>query len=243
MAGASSNGYSTVKDLRLIDCHEAPSGDFFESLLAQVKALKRFVFVSNDLSVFEGLEVHVHPSMRGIARGLILHMASVKELVLSPSDGTYGTLLLREWFFDHCFTNLRSVALPKCLLVQDMTRRSQCLLPSTVEEVQIQFTMSAEHYEESDQAAIAQQKDTVEVEWLAKAKLVSLPQLKRVIWWYQTCELDGSRMGVGVKGNPFYDSLDQLRRLREQFSDVEVNFQWVFVPLFNDTPFGRRLDE
>lgn len=181
----------------------APSGDFLDYLLANVEVLKCFVFVTNVSSVYKGLKERRRSSMGGIARGLIRHMACVETPVLSPSDGTYGALLLHEWFFGRCFTNLRSVALPNCLLVQDIARRSQCLLPSTLREVQIQFTISVEYYEKSDQANIAREEDIATVEWLVEANLVSLQQLNRVILWYQPCELDGPEMYLKWKGIPF----------------------------------------
>jgi hypothetical protein len=236
-------GMCSVEDLRLTDFHIATFDECFEILLANIRVLTRFVTVSNVSPVFEGLAEDRRPSIHGISRGLIRHMASVEELVLSPSDGTYGGCLLSERYFDHCFTNLRSVAVPKCLLLQDIARRPPCLLPSTVEEVQIQFTMSAEVPEGSDQTDSTREEDVAAVEWMAKAKLVSLPELKRVIWWCQPCELNGPETCVGVEGSPFDGFLPELRRLGARFDDVQVSFEWVFARFFKETPFGRRLYE
>lgn len=236
-------GLCSVEDLRLTDFHIVTLDKCFEILLANIRVLTRFVFVSNFSPVFEGLAEHGRASIHGIPHGLIRHTASVEELVLSPSDGTYGGCLLSERYFDHCFTNLRSVAVPICLLLQDIARRPPCLLPSTVEEVQIQFTMSAESPEESDQTDSTRDEEVAAVEWMAKAKLVSLPELKRVIWWYQPCELNGPETCVGVEGNPFDGFLPELRRLGARFDDVQVSFEWVFARFFKETPFGRRLNE
>jgi len=242
MSGYPSSGRSAMEDLRFVDFHDARDGANLECLLRNVEALKRFVFVSNSSTVFEGLEEHRRPSIRGIAHGLVRHMAHVEDLVLSPRDGTYGTFLLREWYFDHCFTNLRSVALPKCLLDQDIARRSQCLLPDTLEELQIQLTMSVESCKGSGQANAAGDDNVTAVEWLAIAKIVSLPRLKRVVSWYQPCELDSPEMCVEAVGDPFQGCLPELRRLHRKFRDVQVKFEWVFVRLFKDTPFGERLN-
>lgn len=231
-----------MEDLRFVDCHDDRSGVCLQSLLIEVNALKRFVFVTNHSSIFEGLEEHRRPSARGMARGLIRHMAHLEDLVISPSDGTYGGDLSREWFFEHCFRNLRRVAIPHCLFEQDIARRCQYLLPRTLEELQIQFhisfrgTIRLEHFD------VAEESSAAAVKWLTKAKLSSLPQLRRVFWWFQPHEQDKQVLSVGTKVDAYCGSLSELQRRFWQLGDTEVEFEWVSSQLFDKTPLGKRLN-
>lgn len=225
---------SPLEDLRFIDCEDERSGHNFEGIIAYTEALKRFVFVTYKYICSES-------PLGGIAKGLIRHMAHLEEIVISPSDGTHGGYLNREWYFNHCFTNLRRVALPKCLLTQDIGRRSQCLLPRRVEEVQIQFTLSTEDCAKLEPNDSARKSSVAAVEWLLKAKSENLTQLKRVIWWYQPTGLEAPKFCTITNWNNCYGSLPELQRLSRQFADAGVRFEWTLVGLFRCTPFGRRL--
>ena len=74
---------------------------------------------------------------------------------------------------------------------------------------------------------------------LAKEKLGKrLPNLKRVIWWYQPYQQHHG----DTSGNPLFGSLLTLQQLRKTYLQVGIELEWCSTRFFVDTPFGRQLE-
>ena len=235
---------SPIEEFRLVNYLGCPNGFTIERLLTNIESLKRFVFITDHASIGRRSEDR-HLSAKGIHAGMVHHTDTLEMLVLFAWDETCnGSFSLRKLFCykDKSFTNLRSLAVPQCVIVSEFARKPKFLFSPTLEEIQVQFFVNVGDFRGIDQNDETLGERVRLMTRLASTKKANtLPHLNRVIWWYQPFQMHQGN-GTGTCGHsPPFGSGPALQRLKTVFEEVNVKFEWISTELFVETPFGRRL--
>ncbi|MCJ1456539.1 hypothetical protein MMC28_006900 [Mycoblastus sanguinarius] len=226
---------SLIQDLRLIDCSPQKLG-ILPTILLSIKALKRFVLEMNcpwevtqrspGWQEYVGWNQNVNAE--DFAAAMELHSESLEELVIAFSDGaTFKRTSIIETL--PTFSGLTRLAVPERFLVLLEGITFHDLLPTQLEELQLQYPMGPTTGDEL--AKIPSQIDRLQI--LAGSKSAYLPKLKYLCAWFQHWRYSGPG------ASDWY--LHDLQMLATTFDDAEVNFEWLWAPDFKETPFGKRL--
>ena len=168
---------SPVTTLRLTDCSDIDFG-IIPDILLSLKKLEHFTFVAQ-CSVYMNHEHEPGVSSATIAWALEPHANTLTELIIAGDNA--ASFLKRPSFFTLAhYHGLKRLAIPEPFFLCNSHYAIQDLLPSQLEDLQLQIPVSFAHpfisNSDIDMPAIRQ---------LSQAKLESLPQLKSLILWNQ----------------------------------------------------------
>lgn len=249
-------GSSSVVDLRFLNCLVSKSDSVLASLLRSTKYLERFVVEFWSSTYIRSLR-DTYAGVFEVA--LSEHQETIKELAIATSGG----LAKIRWSlgpFTH-WSGLKRLAVPSDIILGNSprTRKLHEILPPLLEELQVEHstahlkqTMPQMSFQASPiyqptrwprvyDIAIdtARAEDVADMRLLAANKEICVPNLKLVIWWYQTPMTPSE----DYFDYPIDRTLAGLRLTSLAFEKVGVEFKCVTESLFKDTPFGKRLCE
>lgn len=236
-------GTSRLEEIRFIDCYPSTMG-ILPGLLRSIKRLKCFVLETNclwqvRLAVLKSQGISDHQiSPSALEQALHLHRKTLEELFVAFSDG--ASFLSDSAPHDlKNYTRLRRLAIPEPFLLPASDSASfHQLLPDQLEELQIQYPMGfTEKHPDRDLPSL--QFRIPRMEALVKYRVDHLPNLNRVVWWYQQCQ--SCTVGEDSEG-PIYDPVVELRSLCVSFKELGVKFEWISKPYFGSTPLAKPLD-
>lgn len=254
-------GSSAITDLRFIDWDPGKVG-ILSSVLPSIQHLTHFVLEAN--GYWQGGSAH---GLAPYDYGLLLqpHSASLEELIIAYSDEAYndgdsfpakptptmGTLT--------GYHHLKRLAIPEPFLAGLNDPSFHKLLPSRLEELQIQYPMGVWKpvMDRQGDAGTQPPYRLMRMEKLAKNKEMLVPRLKYVVWWFQQTSrqvsigdpppfdhrcpsrTNATRMSDDPRKGPVYGPPEDMDKLAEDFEKVGVKFEWVSMPCLMDTPFGE----
>jgi len=210
---------SSIEDLRLTKSRD--TYPCMARLLMNIRTLKCLV-LEFDLTYDDSL------SAREISSSLLKHKDTLEELVLIASgDSRIPCMSLNASLNLNGgnFTRLRWLAISDYFFAPKLLEHNAVFLPRTLEEIQVQSLTTTDEFEGFTW-------NRAMMECLAYAKCDRLPQLKCVTRWYQP---------LGMRPSDRFRTLYALQTLSELFNQFGVNFEWIMVDEFEDTPLGRRL--
>ncbi|KAL2074883.1 hypothetical protein VTL71DRAFT_8662 [Oculimacula yallundae] len=217
---------SAITELELWDWSQTTLG-CLPSILSCIKALQRFTLeIDMPWEVSDGKEKGVDPARLGRAVGI--HASTLVTLEIAASDAAEFSGPSLFGSLSH-YKNLRRLAILDELLlfVGDETTNLIDLLPPGLEEFQIQFSMLRKQDDVDRKLRISRLKQ------LSLAKETRFPALRRVIWWYQTCECWYDQ------GRDRFGPASDMEELKVAFQEVGVEFDHNVAIGLSETPFGR----
>ena len=244
---------SCVEDIRISQCIDRSFGTdqrMVQRLLGNTRSLKRFVFDNSwqpGAIVIGDREVDITERVAyDIKDGLEYHTSTLEEIVISADDGGFGSsFALRQHlnFNGKEFTEVRRLALLEVMFLVDFPYDGKkAFLSDKLEEIQVQFTVKVGDFRGDDREDQDLDERVWKMEWLLSLKGNELPNLKRVIWWYQPFQSHEGKVRAGA-GGPLFGSLPTLQKLQGMFEQVGVKFEWISTRLLSETPFGMRLND
>ncbi|KAK0124606.1 hypothetical protein ONS95_009555 [Cadophora gregata] len=217
---------SLITDLQFRDCDQQQLG-CLPNMLNCIKALERFALeIHTPWKISYRCSKGIEPAMLGQAIGI--HAESLVRLEIASSDTAEfcQTSLLGGLAG---YPRLKKLAIPDDLLftISDKHATLVDVLPASLEELQLQFTMLATPPGKDVNRLLRLDR----LHQLATTKETRFTALRRVIVWYQPTELwsnDGS----------CYGPLSDMDDLKAVFQNVGVKFKYLSETYFFETPFS-----
>ncbi|MCJ1411550.1 hypothetical protein MMC19_005640 [Ptychographa xylographoides] len=218
-------GTSPITELSLRHGHSV-NARIFPDLLYSIKALKSFVFESDNPWYDEDIEAHrVSPAFLGQA--LHPHSQTLVELIVAGHDviGFRGQSLMDNL---KSFPSLKRLGIPEVFLVSPEGRTIHDCLPPHLEELQLEYILAAHQWTADEQLRCFGRMDD-----LADSKHVCFPRLTLVRFWIQD-------IAYLKKQNPSFHRLVELHlgRLPGRFEEVGVDFDWFSSLYLPETMIG-----
>ncbi|KIN00687.1 hypothetical protein OIDMADRAFT_180863 [Oidiodendron maius Zn] len=220
---------ASITDLQFRNCSDFEVGCLSDMLLC-IKTLERLtleVFGPTEESGGDAPCTGMEPET--IGHSICIHASTLVQLEIAGSDTTE----FRGSLIDSLsgYSNLKLLAIPEpfLVMVQDEASTLVDVLPSSLEELQLQFPMGYGSEDENRATRIKR------LEQVAAAKPVQFLALKRVVWWEQPTR--------SLEGKVVYGPLSDMDHLTTTFNKVGVKFEWCSTAFFECSPFGRKYDE
>lgn len=211
---------SPVIDLRLMSCFDVDLGACGK-IIHSIRALQSLTLeVCCQWEVEHTRTYNMSPPE--IGRIITHHADTLVELIVAGSNA--GSFLpSRFGTFAH-FRSLQRLGIPEHFLVNEEDIRVDHLLPSTLTVLQMQYPMGLNSGKDDERPhRVLRQK------LLAAHRQQRCPSLERVIWWEQQWECwSGTRYGPS----------SDMEEIRLAFQQVDVIFEFLSSPFFDDTPLA-----
>ena len=221
---------SPITNLSLLQCSDVALGALPEFILS-FKALQSFTLELEYPSETPWGTAHASTPPHEIGHSISIHRDTLVAMIVACSNGAsfprtslFGTLA-------H-FTCLRRLGILEPLLVDKGDSNFHSLLPPSLELLQLQYPVEfIPGLQCPGNPEMPQRLRRVKL--LAEHKYLTLPSLKRVIWWDQPTALWPNATCLPAS---------DMQSLADDFWSKGLKFEHLSSPFFEETPLGKRYE-